>query len=42
MPHGRDLRGKSVAVFGVGAIGQFVVMIAKALASRIIGIDPNP
>ncbi|HEX6790511.1 MAG TPA: alcohol dehydrogenase catalytic domain-containing protein, partial [Candidatus Krumholzibacteria bacterium] len=30
-----DLRGKSVAIFGVGAIGQFVVMIAKALgASR--------
>jgi threonine 3-dehydrogenase len=38
-----DLRGKSVAIFGVGAIGQFVVMIAKALgASRIIGVDPNP
>jgi threonine 3-dehydrogenase len=38
-----DLRGKSVAIFGVGAIGQFVVMIAKALgAARIIGIDPNP
>jgi threonine 3-dehydrogenase len=37
-----DLRGKSVAVFGCGAIGQFTVMIAKALgASRIIGIDPN-
>jgi threonine 3-dehydrogenase len=38
-----DLRGKSVAIFGVGAIGQFTIMIAKALgASRIIGIDPNP
>jgi threonine 3-dehydrogenase len=38
-----DLRGKSVAVFGCGAIGQFTIMIAKALgASRIIGIEPNP
>ena len=38
-----DLRGKSVALFGCGAIGQFTIMIAKALgASRIIGIDPNP
>lgn len=38
-----DLRGKSVAVFGCGAIGQFTVMIAKALgASKVIGIEPNP
>jgi threonine 3-dehydrogenase len=38
-----DLRGKTVALFGCGAIGQFTIMIAKALgASRIIGIDPNP
>jgi len=38
-----DMRGKTVAIFGCGAIGQFVIMIAKALgASRIIGIDPNP
>jgi threonine 3-dehydrogenase len=38
-----DLRGKSVAVFGCGAIGQFTIMIAKALgASRVIGIEPNP
>jgi threonine 3-dehydrogenase len=38
-----DLRGKSVAIFGCGAIGQFSIMIAKALgASRIIGIEPNP
>ena len=37
-----DMRGKSVAIFGCGAIGQFTIMIAKALgASRIIGIDPN-
>ena len=38
-----DLRGKSVAIFGCGAIGQFTIMIAKALgASRVIGIEPNP
>ncbi len=38
-----DLRGKTVALFGCGAIGQFTIMIAKALgASRIIGVDPNP
>ncbi|HEX5131485.1 MAG TPA: zinc-binding dehydrogenase [Candidatus Krumholzibacteria bacterium] len=38
-----DLRGKTVALFGCGAIGQFTIMIAKALgAARIIGIDPNP
>jgi threonine 3-dehydrogenase len=38
-----DMRGKTVAIFGCGAIGQFTIMIAKALgASRIIGIDPNP
>jgi len=38
-----DLRGRSVAIFGCGAIGQFTIMIAKALgASCIIGIDPNP
>jgi threonine 3-dehydrogenase len=38
-----DLRGKSVAIFGCGAIGQFTIMIAKALgAACIVGIDPNP
>ena len=38
-----DLRGKSVAVFGCGAIGQFTIMIAKALgASRVLGVEPNP
>ena len=38
-----DLRGKTVAVFGCGAIGQFTIMIAKALgASRVIGVEPNP
>jgi threonine 3-dehydrogenase len=38
-----DLRGKSVAVFGCGAIGQFTIMIARALgAAKIIGIEPDP
>jgi threonine 3-dehydrogenase len=38
-----DLRGKTIAMFGCGAIGQFTIMISKALgASRIIGIEPNP
>jgi threonine 3-dehydrogenase len=38
-----DLRGKTVAVFGCGAIGQFVILIARALgAAKIIGIEPHP
>jgi threonine 3-dehydrogenase len=38
-----DLRGKNVAIFGTGAIGQFVILIARALgAARIIGVEPNP
>ncbi len=37
-----DLRGKTVAVFGCGTIGLFVVMVARALgATRVIGIEPN-
>lgn len=36
-----DLKGKTVAVFGCGTIGLFVILIAKALgASRIIGVEP--
>ncbi|MBK6898497.1 MAG: alcohol dehydrogenase catalytic domain-containing protein [bacterium] len=36
-----DLRGKTVAVFGCGTIGLFVIMIAKALgATRVIGVEP--
>jgi threonine 3-dehydrogenase len=36
-----DLKGKTVAVFGCGTIGLFVIMVARALgASRIIGIEP--
>lgn len=37
----RDLRGKSVAIFGCGTIGLFVILIARAFgASKIIGIEP--
>ena len=36
-----DLRGKSVAVFGCGTIGLFVILIARSLgATRVIGIEP--
>jgi threonine 3-dehydrogenase len=38
-----DLRGKNVAIFGTGAIGQFVILIARALgAAKIIGVEPDP
>jgi len=38
-----DLRGKNVVIFGTGAIGQFSILIARALgAARIIGVEPNP
>jgi threonine 3-dehydrogenase len=37
-----DLRGRTVAVFGCGTIGLFVIMVARALgATRVIGIEPN-
>jgi len=38
-----DLRGKNVAIFGTGAIGQFAILIARALgAARVIGVEPEP
>ncbi len=38
-----DLRGKNIAIFGTGAIGQFAIMIARAMgAGRIIGVEPDP
>jgi threonine 3-dehydrogenase len=37
-----DLRGKKLAIFGTGAIGQFTILIARALgAARIIGVEPD-
>jgi threonine 3-dehydrogenase len=36
-----DIRGRTVAVFGCGTIGLFVIMVAKALgAARVIGVEP--
>ncbi len=37
-----DLRGKRVAIFGLGPIGLFTTLTARALgASGVIGIEPN-
>ncbi len=37
-----DLRGRTVAVFGCGTIGLFVIMVARALgATRVVGIEPQ-
>ena len=37
-----DLKGKTVAIFGLGPIGQFLVLIARGLGAKtIIGIEPN-
>lgn len=38
-----DLKGKSVAIFGLGPIGMFLTIIAKGMgAASIIGVEPNP
>jgi len=38
-----DIKGKSVAIFGLGPIGMFLTIVVKGLgASSIIGVDPNP
>jgi len=38
-----DVRGKTVAIFGLGPIGMFLTLIVKGLgASVIIGVEPNP
>ncbi|MBI3232340.1 MAG: alcohol dehydrogenase catalytic domain-containing protein [Candidatus Doudnabacteria bacterium] len=38
-----DLKGKSVAIFGLGPIGMFLTLIVRGLgASSIIGVEPNP
>lgn len=37
------LKGKTIAVFGLGPIGLFLTLVARGLgASTIIGIEPNP
>ena len=38
-----DLKGKTVAIFGLGPIGMFLTLIARGMgASSIVGIEPNP
>ncbi len=38
-----DLKGKSVAIFGLGPIGLFLVLVARGMGAKIIiGVDPNP
>ncbi len=34
--------GETVAVLGLGLLGQITVMILKAAGCRVIGFDPNP
>lgn len=37
------LKGKTVAIFGLGPIGLFLTLVARALGAKtIIGIEPNP
>ncbi len=37
-----SLQGKTVAIFGCGSIGQFLILLAKTYgATTIIGVDPN-
>lgn len=39
----RDLAGQSVAILGTGAIGQFAVLVARAMGARqVIGVEPDP
>lgn len=38
-----ELAGRTVAILGTGAIGQFAILVARALgAAKIIGVEPNP
>lgn len=37
-----DLKGKTVAIFGLGPIGMFLTLIAKASGAKmVIGVEPN-
>jgi len=37
------LKGKTIAIFGLGPIGLFLTLVARGLkAASIIGIEPNP
>ena len=38
-----DMKDKTVAIFGLGPIGLFLLLIAKARGAKsIIGVEPNP
>ena len=38
-----DLKDKTVAIFGLGPIGLFLLLVAKARGAKsIIGVEPNP
>lgn len=38
-----DLKGKTIAIFGLGPIGLFLLLVARGLGGKhIIGIEPNP
>ncbi len=38
-----NVKGKSVAIFGLGPIGMFLTIVLKGMgASSIIGVEPNP
>ena len=34
--------GETVAIFGLGTVGQIIVQLAKRSGSRVIGVEPNP
>lgn len=38
-----DVKGKTVAIFGLGPIGMFLAIVVKGMgASTVVGIEPNP
>ena len=38
-----DLKGKNVAILGLGPIGMFLTLVVRGMgAASIIGVDPNP
>jgi D-lactate dehydrogenase len=39
---GAEIRGKTIAILGVGRIGREIAEIAKGLSMNVIGVDPAP
>ena len=38
-----DLKDKTIAIFGLGPIGMFLLLVARGMgAKNIIGVEPNP